>query len=155
MAGRRPTPSALKLVKGNPGKRPVNKREPRPAMEPPAKPSHLSPFAGEAWDRVAPELHRLGLLTVVDGVALELLVCAYDDWRTAHDEVTDEGATYETETAQGGRMVRTNPHVAIRADAWRRVKSILAEFGLTPASRAKIETAPADVATDPADAYFG
>jgi P27 family predicted phage terminase small subunit len=154
MAGRKRKPTALRLVDGNAGKRPLPRHEPKPAAEPPPKPTHLSELAAEAWDRVAPELHRLGLLTVVDGVALELLACAYDDWRSAHADVVAEGITYETENAQGGRMVRAHPAVAVRSDAWRRVKSILAEFGLTPSSRAKLDVAPPDGATDPADAYF-
>jgi P27 family predicted phage terminase small subunit len=152
MAGRKPKPTALRVLQGNAGKRALPKHEPTPAAEPPPKPAHLTERAAAAWDRVAPELHRLGLLSVVDGLALELLVCAYDDWREAHIEVAAEGATYETET-EHGRIVRAHPQVAIRSDAWRRVKSILAEFGLTPSSRARLDIeAPGQ--EDPMDAFL-
>jgi len=30
MAGRKPKPTALKIIEGNPGKRPLNKNEPKP-----------------------------------------------------------------------------------------------------------------------------
>lgn len=33
MPGCRPTPTALKLVRGNPGKRALPKNEPRPSLE--------------------------------------------------------------------------------------------------------------------------
>jgi len=57
----------LRLLKGNPGKRPARK-PPEPArteqcLEPP---EHLTGYAREAWLRLAPELHRLNLLTVLD-----------------------------------------------------------------------------------------
>jgi P27 family predicted phage terminase small subunit len=151
-AGRKPKPTALRVLQGNAGKRELNAKEPKPKAAPPPKPGHLTENASAAWDRVAPELHAMGLLTVIDGLALELLVCAYDDWREAHVEVASEGATYETES-QSGRMVRAHPQVAIRSDAWRRVKSILAEFGLTPSSRSRINVEkPAEV--DPMDAFL-
>lgn len=154
MPGRKPKPTALKLVQGNPGRRPLNKKEPKPPATMPPKPKHLSGFASEAWDRIAPELHRAGLLSKIDGAGLELLVCAYDDWRAANALVVAEGLTYECETAGGGSMVRARPEVAMRSDAWRRVRAILAEFGLTPASRSRIDVNPADDAKDPAEAYF-
>lgn len=44
MRGRKPKPAALKLVGGNPGKRPV-RREPRPPGGQPTCRTHLSPTA--------------------------------------------------------------------------------------------------------------
>lgn len=44
MAGRRPKPTHLKVVTGNPGKRKFNDKEPQPAREIPSPPSHI-PFA--------------------------------------------------------------------------------------------------------------
>ena len=40
-AGRKPTPTALKLVKGNPGKRAVNKAEAVVALSEPTPPAFL------------------------------------------------------------------------------------------------------------------
>ena len=34
--GRKPTPTAIKVLEGNPGKRPLNDREPKPAKKAPA-----------------------------------------------------------------------------------------------------------------------
>src|SRR6185312_2686519 len=60
MRGRKPKPSALKLLAGNPGKRALNKREPRPRREIPSPPAHLSDGARTAWGALSTRLDRLG-----------------------------------------------------------------------------------------------
>ena len=57
----------LRLLKGNPGKRRV-RVPPEPARSDacPSPPEYLTGYAREAWLRLAPELHRLNLLTVLD-----------------------------------------------------------------------------------------
>jgi hypothetical protein len=47
MAGRRPKPTHLKVVTGNPGKRKLNDKEPTPAREIPS-PQRILP-TGERW----------------------------------------------------------------------------------------------------------
>ncbi len=67
MRGRKPVPTALKVVRGNPGKRALNTREAEPA--PPATltpPDWLAEDAKREWADKAPMLHRLGLLTEAD-----------------------------------------------------------------------------------------
>lgn len=64
MPGRKRTPPALKLVKGNPGKRKVEE----PAAPPPGEvvcPDHLEDRAREIWDEKAPILIGLGILNVL------------------------------------------------------------------------------------------
>jgi phage terminase small subunit len=67
MASPIPTPTRLKILRGNPGCRPI-RPEPLPTrLEAiPEPPSHLSPIAQEEWRRIVPQLVNLGLLTVVD-----------------------------------------------------------------------------------------
>ncbi|SPO68124.1 protein of unknown function [Pseudomonas sp. JV241A] len=77
MAGRRPTPTELKLVRGNPGKRPINKNEPKPAKRIPSAPGHLSSEGQVAWGRLTVLLDRMGVLTEADGFALERLCDCY------------------------------------------------------------------------------
>ena len=54
--GRKPKPSHLKLVTGNPGKRAINTQEPAPEGILPAPPPELTAEARGEWDRVAGEL---------------------------------------------------------------------------------------------------
>lgn len=43
MRRRKPKPTALKVIEGNPRKRPLNQREPKPVLSIPTCPAHLSP----------------------------------------------------------------------------------------------------------------
>jgi phage terminase small subunit len=70
MNGRKPKPTHLKLVTGNPGRRPLNDCEPQPEIALPPVPPELCDDAKLEWDRVSFELHRAGLLTKVDRAAL-------------------------------------------------------------------------------------
>ena len=49
--GRKPQPTALKVLKGNPGRRPLNEDEPKPEVLLPRPPAHLSPVARREWRR--------------------------------------------------------------------------------------------------------
>ena len=51
--GRKPTPSAIKALEGNPGKRALNEREPRPEKKAPSCPKWLEPEAKKEWRRLA------------------------------------------------------------------------------------------------------
>jgi phage terminase small subunit len=67
MVGRRPAPTALKVLRGNPGQRRLNQHEPVPAAPATADPPAGLPDAALLiWQALAPELVRLGVLTVVD-----------------------------------------------------------------------------------------
>ena len=87
MPGPRPTPTYLKLLRGNPGRRPINKNEPKPEIpaKQPAPPAWLSAYALEEWQRLAPELWRINLLTKVDVAVFAMYCEAYARWRTAEE----------------------------------------------------------------------
>ena len=94
----------------------------------------------------------MDVLTLADRKALELLVSAYAEWRDCRDTVRLEGAFFDSHTAAGSPTIKAHPAVAAAADAWRRVRSMLVEFGLTPAARSKVSAAEAAVA-DPFDEW--
>ena len=77
MAGRRPKPAALKLVTGNPGKRPINTDEPVAVPGWPDKPK-LGKFASEEWDRLATLLDGELRLSPADGPHLLGAAIAYE-----------------------------------------------------------------------------
>jgi P27 family predicted phage terminase small subunit len=138
--GRPSKPTALKVVQGNAGKRPLNKREPKPKADRPRCPPHLSPKAKTAFKNVSNLLADMGVLTIADGMALEMLCDAYAEWRDLRKAVESHGATYTTTGTSGDVVVKARPEVAMAADAWKRVKAMASEFGLTAASRTKIQT---------------
>ncbi len=144
MASTTPKPTRLKVLHGNPGGRKPSRREPQPKPgipEPPAR-VKANPVALSAWKELAAELDAMGVLTLADRPALAALVSAYCDWLAADEIVDSEGLTCERTTDRGGTSVVAHPAVAIRSDSWKRYKSMLVEFGLTPSARTRISTNP-------------
>ncbi len=138
MPGPPPKPSALKLVGGNAGKRAINKNEPKPKSDRPKVPSYLSPKAKTAFKNVCDLLSDMGVLTIADGMALEMMCNAYAEWRDLRKIIDTSSYTYITIGTSGGEVIKARPEVAMASDAWKRVKSMAAEFGLTAASRTKV-----------------
>ena len=136
--GRRPKPSALKILEGNPGKRALNRDEPKPRPIAPPCPRWMTNVAKREWRRVSPILERLTLLTEADGAALAGYCQSYARWRECEAIVRREGPSYETHTAQGERIVRAHPAVRSGQAYLAQVRFVCAEFGLTPSSSGRL-----------------
>lgn len=176
-------PTALKLVQGNPGKRALNPAEPKPARALPSPPDHISIRARNAWGRVATMLDRMGVLTEADGLALERLCECYADILEAREslalpieveerdprdrrdvdglpvmvtrQVAEGGSLTYITYGKSGPMLRSRPELALIADADRRFRGYLSDFGLTPAARSKVSATDPGAAADPRASYFG
>ena len=129
--GRKPKPTALKRLEGNPGRRPLNRMEPMPPVVQLKCPGHLLPEAKKEWKRLAPVLMDLGLLTAADAVPFEGYCTAYARWLEAQDEINRHGSIYKDNEGK----IRPNPFIAIANQQMREIKSFAAEFGLTPSTR--------------------
>jgi P27 family predicted phage terminase small subunit len=168
-AGRKATPTALKLVTGNPGKRALNKKEPKLAPGVPRMPSHLSPRAKAAWKKLAKLLKDMGVLTLADGMALERLCDVYAEILELRDEIKKNGRTYQSVKIIGENvdeetkeftqveqmLMKANPAVQMLADADRRFKGYLVEFGLTPSARSKVQVTDGSKKKEDLDEFFG
>ena len=132
----KPKPTNLKILEGNPGKRPLNKNEPKPKSNLIECPDYLKKdkLAFNEWQRIVPELYLLGLLTKIDRTALELYCSQYSIYRQALKTINEDGLI-TTNIRQGDKA---NPTVAIAREAAKIIKSICVEFGLTPSSRSRI-----------------
>jgi P27 family predicted phage terminase small subunit len=104
----------------------------------------LSDEAKVAWGRMSVLLDRMGVLTEADAYALERGCAVYAEILRYQELVNQDGPTYETTNTQGDRSIKANPAVAMLADADRRFKAWLVEFGLTPAARSKVHVQNAD-----------
>ena len=133
-----PKPTALKRLEGNPGKRPLNRHEPQPRVDSVYCPRWLSQDAKREWRRVAPELTRLGLLTLVDRAALAAYCEAYAEWLLACRALTEGGYTFTTDKG----YVVPHPMVGIKQKALDRMRAFMTEFGMTPSSRSRIVLPP-------------
>jgi len=132
----KPIPTKLKELNGNPGKRPLNKNEPKPKEELLECPDWLKKdrLAFNEWKRIVPELYLLRLLTKIDRAALELYCSQYSIYRQAMKVIQKDGLI-TTNIRQGDKA---NPAAAIAREAAKIIKTICVEFGLTPSSRSRI-----------------
>jgi len=127
--GRNVTPTALKLVNGNPGKRALNRREPDPDyLDDLAPPAVLSDAAKEVWNQEAPALRKAKLLTVLDRLPLELLCEAVAGYRAAKLRMAGK------EPAQGGLSIdeQRMAMYSKQIDRWS------SKFGMGPRDRANL-----------------
>jgi len=109
---------------------------------------------GKYWfQQIAQELDNIGVLTQLDAKALELLIEAYTEYRRHCETLDTEGYTYRVETQTGDVMIKAHPAAAMKADAWKRIRAMLSEFGMTPASRSKVNAGGPDK-VDPLEEFL-
>ena len=133
MQGRKPLPTALKIIRGNPGKRALSKAEPKTngKAQPPA---WLGDHGLRHWAEVAPMLEKVGVLTDLDALALGDMCFAYEKWRKAQENEQISGSYV---TAQSGFPMLA-PWVTEgerQRTIWRKLQT---EFGMTPSSRSRV-----------------
>lgn len=135
MRGRKPKPTAVKELEGNPGKRALNKKEPKPAAGVPVCPPHLKGAARTEWNRLVAELSEMKLLAKADRAELALCCSAWAMYVKACGKIEKEG---EVIISDKGGMYQ-NPWVAIRNRSMEQAHKYYTEFGLTPSSRARVK----------------
>ena len=150
MGGRKPKPTALKELAGNPGKRALNRREPKPANGLPTCPRHLTGEARRESRRGAGELARMGVVTVVDRAALAAYCQAWARWVEAEGEVARLGTIVKT---AGGNLIQ-NPYLAVANRALEQMTRLAGEFGMTPSSRSRVQAQAGEEGPTLADLLF-
>jgi P27 family predicted phage terminase small subunit len=169
MRGRRPKPTVLRVIEGNRGKRPLPQHEPRPTGAMPRPPKQLSKAARAHWRQLAPHLHRVGLLTSIDGDAFGVYCTLWADVLEAQEHLDRDGifitapAKTITRTVYGKEVnevleARTmpSPWLGIRNRSIDLLLRLTVEFGLTPASRSRISVLPhVPGGDDLGSKYFG
>ena len=135
MQGRKPKPTAIKMLEGNPGKRALNIAEPKPRVVAPRPPEHLSEDEKAKWKLAVKELHPLGLITTIDKDALAMYCVIYVRWVKAERMVREKGEIIKT---AAGNIIQ-NPYLSIANRALDQLNKLGAEFGMTPSSRARVK----------------
>ena len=147
--GRKPLPTALKELEGDRGhnRRPLNRKEPTPSSTGVKCPSWLAPEAKKEWRRLAPSLISMGILTDHDLEAFAGYCQAYARWREAEDFIAQHGTIFKTPSG----YVQQVPQVSISLQNLKLMQSFCSEFGLTPASRARLyaNSGDTDASDDP------
>src|SRR5262245_33054691 len=136
-SGRRPQPTALKVLRGNPGKRPLNPSEPtltraEKSFDTPPRELADDPAAAAEWARVAPMLRAAGLVSEAERGALTALCQQWSRYIAAHAQVIALGMCIET--AKGVPI--PNPYLLVADRALTHCHRLWNELGLTPSGRA-------------------
>ncbi len=152
MRGRKPKPTLLKTLEGNPGKRPLNDREPIPPDGIPECPDFLTTEARAEWFRTAKVLKEMQLLTLADRSALAAYCTAYGRWVEAEKQVQKYGTIVKSPN-KGFPM--KSPYLTVADQALESMRKLMVEFGLTPSSRSRIKVPDNPDATDEFDLFIG
>jgi P27 family predicted phage terminase small subunit len=144
-AGRKPKPTALKLIQGTYRPDRANANEPKPKPGIPLCPKFLQGEARETYRKVAKKLARIGLLTEIDEMALAMLCQSWAEYLEASEKLRETGMLVKS--PNGFPMM--NPYLVIANAAVKKVRALLVEFGMSPSSRSRISAAGAASAVDP------
>ena len=150
MRGRKPKPTALRSIEGNPGKRQLNDREPQPPEGVPDCPEELDDVARAEWFRTAAVLKEMGLLSPADRTALAVYCTAYSRWVQAEAQVRKYGAIVKSPN-KGFPM--KSPYLTVADQSAEMMRKFMVEFGLTPSSRSRIRVPEGGDAGDAFDQF--
>jgi phage terminase small subunit len=84
-SGQQPKPAALKLLNGNPGKKPIQEEVKPPAGEV-KRPKFVKGKAGRLWNQYAPSLEEKGVLTIWDADMFGAWCCLMAEFQKAPDQ---------------------------------------------------------------------
>ena len=132
--GPRAKPTALKVARGNPGRRAVNEEEPdlpAPVAGSEEPPAHLSKRAKQEWRRLYTTLTDSGVLTEGDLDTFGTYCAIVGDCADYEAKVTKVGLEDALKLGYAGMVLK------LRAQK----KQYAAELGLTPASRSGVNSA--------------
>lgn len=158
MPGPPKKPTQLKVVEGTLRNAGQLLKEPMPQKFDPGSqpPKWLRGVnARNAWREMVANIGILEVATVADMQAIAMLCDVFSVYIRARTITDAEGLTWESvNEATGLRMLRAHPAVAIRNEAWAQTLRMMQEFGMTPASRAKVVKVESGADEDPVTKYL-
>ena len=133
--GRKPKPTALKALAGNPGKRKLNKDEPEfKAIRSVKPPEWLDDIAATMWVMITKQLCGAGVLQVTDLHNVEAFCASYSRWRQAEAACAQYGVLIASDS--GGYT--KNPAYTAAAESLRQMAQFGSLLGLDPSSRSRL-----------------
>lgn len=142
MRGTKPEPTVLRKLRGNPGKRPMNTREPvmqeaSESFDQPPLELNADRVAENEWQRLAPILRKSKTVTEADRGALIALCQQWSRYLESNRSVAAAGMVVRSPSG----YPMPNPYIAIANRALGQCVKLWAELGLTPSSRSRVTTA--------------
>lgn len=144
LRGPKPKPNALKLLAGNPGRRPIQAAAgPRYAPGAPAMPKNLSKPARAVWKRTCRVMAAAGALAEADRDTLAAYCVAVAGLEECNALIDLEGFLIDVPTVdRNGRLTgatvrKLHPAIKVRSDLMGKVLLFARDLGLTPAARSR------------------
>lgn len=134
--GRKPKPTNIKKLEGNPGKRKLNENEPIYTSDVPDCPDWMLDNAKAEWRRMYPQLSHSGVLTSVDYAVFSVYCQSWARWVEAEEFVSKYGQVYKNDKGVWKEVPQVNMSLKYGAQMMRAA----VELGITPSSRARITT---------------
>src|SRR6185369_15691321 len=133
-SGRRPAPTSLTVLRGNPSRKKLNENEPRPTAGDVGKPDGLSSRAVRVWDELAPVCLAMGTLTTADLRAFATLCELQATILEASAQKDAEGFGMFTlsEDYNGAPKVGTHAAIKLERETAQALRPYYEYFGLTP-----------------------
>lgn len=142
---RLPTPTAIRLIQGNPGKRAINRHEPQPGQASSEPPAFLTGEAREHWFRLFPIVSSMRVMTEADVDDLATLCRELATYWNCQRVLDEQGRVYEVTTKSGGVLLMPRPEVGMANAALANIIRLSDRFGLNPAYRSKVKVEPPPV----------
>lgn len=137
--GRKKKPDHLKVLSGTAQPCRMNPDQPVAVKGVASPPQWLSERAAEIFARLCSILDGMGIASPDDQDNLAMLASRLEEIEICTAVIEDSGRTYEKRDEEGNvQMIRSRPEVGQRNEAMRHAQSLLSEFGLSPAARAKV-----------------
>lgn len=143
MRGRKPTPTVLKLVHGNPGKRKIPDNLFTPKAQKPSCPRHIKGVARKEWNRITKILS--GVITDADRGALAMLCVNWAHHVEAIEQMqklVDAGGPTALLVKSPSGYPMQSPWLSIANRSQEMYAKLCTEFGLTPSSRTRVAMNP-------------
>lgn len=134
MRGRKPKPTFLKLIEGNPGHRPLNIDEPQPEGQLVDPPETFNAQQQALWRKEIAKVPE-GMLRKLDMAAFASYIVHFHEFLHAAQRVAELGPIVRTRANQP----QVNPYVGIRQRANLAMMKAATELGFTPSSRSRVK----------------
>ena len=137
MRGRKPKPTWLRVISGNPGRRPLNAAEPLPTGLLSKPPEWLTASQRAIWESALASA-PLGLLHATDESVFTVWVVAADLHRNASEKIAQSGTVVRMPHSN---MAVQSPWVSVLNKQAQIMLKACAEMGFTPSARTRVISA--------------
>lgn len=143
-AGRKRVPDNLKVIRGTDQPCRMRPDAPDPVEDMPRPPGWLSRRGCEHFGALRERLNGVRLATATDTEMLAMAASRLAEIEELSAFIDEHGIIQHTTNTKGDPVIKHNPAVQQRNEAMRHLQSLLAEFGLSPASRGKVSAPKKD-----------